>query len=57
MIGNSYWTTTYGPKNPQLFLDEIAMQTELRRERSLRWHEFCGYWLHRTKDAGARHRR
>ncbi|MGO1411936.1 hypothetical protein [Microbacterium sp.] len=57
MIGNGHWVTTYGPKNPQLFLDEIAMQAELRRERSLRWHEFCRYWLHRMKGADARHRR
>lgn len=57
MIGNGHWATTYGPKNTQLFLDEIAMQAELRRERSLRWHEFCRYWLHRMKGADARHRR
>ncbi|WP_162893095.1 hypothetical protein [Microbacterium halotolerans] len=57
MIGNGHWATTYGPKNTQLFLDEIAMQAELRRERSLRWHEFCGYWLRRMRDADARHRR
>ena len=42
MIGNGQWSTTRDMPSAQLYLDEIAMQEDLRRERIRRRREL---WL------------